>query len=1444
MKRASSPPPPSPTALKKQKPLSPATSTSTPNTNAEEETTTFFGRTLAQTGFVLTGAPTATHSLTEDGHKVRTTLKNRLYFDERVRDAFVDGFLEHVDEGGIEALRKALRPASRDGFSLVRICLGVEPIQARMAQALLEMIPEYSDDDPKIGKQILGAFRWLDTLVDGEGMAAKLLELLDVVDVDLQRELISFLPEIVDDSAHATVVKALQDLMEEKPYLSMSVLDTLANLHLEGDVLTIVRSGVLDKLGSAPVDETPVLIKFLLQTISGPDASSVLPVVLREIRANLDFVDAPNPGSRSGEGVALEALKAGVMFRPDIARAFLKEVGNPNREPHMHKGIDLWILVVVGSLDARKKAVKTLLRKKINSGAFTKPLLARALVNHAEALKEYVPVMRSLAEELLRSPSPIVSSFAGAWYRHLFTEFTSPLSRQDVLATIVTHVGSANASEVSSALHVLIDLASDPRSATAMRSFTPFLKGMLDYLFTQPNTQVRLLFKLFMVLAVGFPDPSVVAQAKETKPMATSSSSTTSTTSTTTSSTSTSSPGSSAFCTSPQESSLRDELSIIIRKHVSNPNLKFKRIGILGGVAAVAALAPFAFLEPGPDKLDESTLREEMYTGVRSDMVEWLNMIRDHTRKARAAFAFFADEVASLILAPEGKLPTDMVFYISTELSGSVFESLFVVDNNTELLPEPALGIQPGFVMDLDFRDGSPADVAISMIGHLMAGDPADREQILGLAPEFRLMHVCEKFLQSGSMDEIEAILGCPLALFDSSATTGAFHDLSVAGRDLVIHGLFHAINWFRELINAFSNEASTTTQSTKSKVVTRLANMLHLANLLIPLLDEHACVLPVVGRMLELDDESSGSSSSSRGGARASSAKGKGKGKKPKRSASSAGAGADVLPILWRADSGLESIKNSLRELDLDVFSVLQFPKFIVFPLTEDDKDRAAGFGATLESQPHLLHALLVDLGGKIKKVLPSRSASLVAAFGGSGGSDPDAHAYANLSSMDATDVFDRMVRLVPALCEHLERLNSFLASECGTGRDDAMAAHLMVRILSIFRGLLSYAELAEEGMRGRAGQLLEAIGQRMRMQVVSEFTLEDTESVGDMGDLATSAFDYFSKVATEPASHDLCAPVIAVLEAIQDLVPGASLGPRISGIAHGFLTRNWGGAVSLKSKLISKLLDAYIGKSGTPVTAIDQMVSVHITALVTTEAPPPGMPSLTKTTFPTFFRSVLEALVEHLRESEGEDEDLVQRMARVTKLVQTFSALAKTTKTFTARAFLVPILKAGIPFSNLMAKHIVAFSPHFRTYHSEIMLFLKPMQVSTRILQAICAESKILDSKKMGKFVPQVRKGLETLIFRIKAMLSSNEMQAAFWIGNLKHRSITGEIVSDRIVDDGEDDSSDDDDQSGDEMGGEEGEGEEGEGGEDGEEGEEGEDGEEEEEDEEDEGEESETF
>ena len=264
--------------------------------------------------------------------------------------------------------------------------------------------------------------------------------------------------------------------------------------------------------------------------------------------------------SSSGAALTLEAFRNGLRLRSDVAAAYLKDL-TAAKGPQAHVALDLWFVFAMFTAPAFRPKVVKAVKAKALSGCLREAHLLDALSGHrgggggGAALAALFDAMASLAGELLRQPgggggfgaagghANLVASgsgggggkgaarFGGSLYLLLFLEFPDGHHRQKVVAALVAHVGSGNGREADAALQVFDDLLAPdadgvpggaapadeamgkgraglslpPRKVRvmALRPFAVFLKGMLDFVGSMSEANVRRLFRAFFILGDG-----------------------------------------------------------------------------------------------------------------------------------------------------------------------------------------------------------------------------------------------------------------------------------------------------------------------------------------------------------------------------------------------------------------------------------------------------------------------------------------------------------------------------------------------------------------------------------------------------------------------------------------------------------------------------------------------------------------------------------------------------------------------------------------------------------------------------------------------------------------------------------------------------------------------------------------------------------------------------
>jgi len=82
-------------------------------------------------------------------------------------------------------------------------------------------------------------------------------------------------------------------------------------------------------------------------------------------------------------------------------------------------------------------------------------------------------------------------------------------------------------------------------------------------------------------------------------------------------------------------------------------------------------------------------------------------------------------------------------------------------------------------------------------------GEAVDRLAIVCMFAHFRLLQTCERAGHDGSLEYIDAVLGCALGLFDTTPDVllSDFDDLPLARKNVVVTSVLHAVSWCAEFI-------------------------------------------------------------------------------------------------------------------------------------------------------------------------------------------------------------------------------------------------------------------------------------------------------------------------------------------------------------------------------------------------------------------------------------------------------------------------------------------------------------------------------------------------------------------------------------------------------------------------------------------------------------------
>ncbi|ORX90317.1 hypothetical protein K493DRAFT_356944 [Basidiobolus meristosporus CBS 931.73] len=579
-------------------------------------------------------------------------------------EEFIQQFEVFVDD--LNTLKLCLQPTAIAGSikgtyttdSLVRILLSIDSVQPDLLDLLLEKLTHFisAGDDAELEsfpKSILHQLRWLDHIVEPERLTAKIMEIISITPIEIQRELIVNLPEIVNDSEHKVVVAELQTLMEENANLMAPILDALSNLNLQKELLDNIREPIIDRLESADLDDLPIMIKFLLQSVDADNAQ----YVIGRIRSKLDLKSiyrlrddklfsqstsskAAQKTKKIPETLILESLRSGLQFNKMLRDVWLKVIGEVGDEQD-HQLLDFIILIIMHSLKNIKKKAESIFRKKISSGVFSLSLLEETIINHHEALREYFGSLLSLAEAQLRAcqNNMILGRAASVIYEACFRTFDS-YYRQEVIGSLVTHIGSGASWEIDTALDCLLNIVTT--CAKEAVPFSIFIKGILDYLDNLSITQIRVLFSIFSALASE-------GQKKG-------------------------------------EDGILNDLNIVIRKQLSSSIEKYRQMGVVGALAIVKKIGSkdSVALRAGSSRIDDEVhMSQALKNPQLRQAIAVIEMTMESCKKSSSSLALAYDELSNII--ESNMLDPRLTYWINENIACN-FADVFLCEKLRELL--------------------------------------------------------------------------------------------------------------------------------------------------------------------------------------------------------------------------------------------------------------------------------------------------------------------------------------------------------------------------------------------------------------------------------------------------------------------------------------------------------------------------------------------------------------------------------------------------------------------------------------------------------------------------------------------------------------------------------------------------------------------------------------
>lgn len=275
---------------------------------------------------------------------------------------------------------------------------------------------------------------------------------------------------------------------------------------------------------------------------------------------------------------------------------------------------------------------------------------------------------------------------------------------------------------------------------------------------------------------------------------------------------------------------------------------------------------------------------------------------------------------------------------------------------------------------------------------------------------------------------------------------------------------------------------------------------------------------------------------------------------------------------------------------------------------------------------------------------------------------------------------------------------------------------------------------------------------------------------------------------------------------ECIQGVLP--ALRSRLGASAQKLLRHNWDNSQlesgwKIRGEIIQKMLHIYLENSESTSDLLDELACYILPQVSQTKegADHHGFPTLCSATFVLWYRvlhevnlTILNKLVKEVilleKPRAGVQvqtvEKLLIKLRQSVNVVVSLVNMCRTHHKVTVHAMAV---KYGGKFVDSFLKVFDFLQAHFNMFNELIIQLVRDLQKATRTIQALCSEAKGLKQTVITSKIPATKRSMERFLFCVKALLHTTSSGCSFWMGNLKHKDLMGQVVSSQAYADDQD-------------------------------------------------------
>ncbi|KRY29089.1 eukaryotic translation initiation factor 6 [Trichinella spiralis] len=1316
----------------------------------------YFKHTLADCALIVSGTIEKPCILNCDHVKFINELRKCLHNPDD-RRKFLDQFSAFIQDQ--ERLKSALLPTelpkNDEGIpedSLIRLLLRVDELQVssrrgcmpfehptKALQIYLVFIFSTQEPENEFPQLIINQFRYLERIADSRKLFSHFLKIVEIAPAWIQQEIFYCLPELIADDFHDEAGSALLDLMVSNPVLTNSIFETICNLTLSLQLTHEIKEMISKSLSSIDVIQLPSRVKFLLQCNSLEDAVQTLEI----LREKLDFTRLFGAYllpvlKQDKDGSVQEALKllsstieTAVHFSKFIAAAIVNFY-NRKRWPPSEDSLKVFDLIMLFMLmnSRHYKQVKRILLFHIKAGHITGNVLSDTF-HFKQLLEPYFSQLIKMASDLFESVELTAQRFASSLYVELFL---------DIITALLDHCTGEKAAVIGCAIDTLLALAEND------------VDSLCEYDFI-----------------------------------------------------------------------IVEDMLFSIQKYAGSPTLGFQSIGV---VAALSALK-VAFEYGGQRKTNNLHNSKQVDNITSNSSIQFckldetlfnqlLDFICNTTKNSYFLSALVFDELSNIVEntddhnrlngTPGTRWPSSFVHpMIATENFHPIRRSLSVAAIVQQFwtyfirltfLPtsslHPALRMHIHCVQSRDQRMSN---------GHLLGtGNTIFASLCKMWFQQFKCGFEFFDKLSNRPCETVERAKLCNpgyrFAGENSAHVVPLVERAARSNRSDCGNFAFHILNTLCD--------RSSTTASAQMEICTRLGALVDVE------MELSKCTFEFPTVELDLFtwdytcQRSSTFQAKSRRQPKTTKKKKKRaskKNKKVKKSAESEGESRDTVdPVTQLSssedsnaeDEANEDAKNqqqqqqqspsllltidssSFRELDPSVLFLLRLP-LANNEAGENDNNLVADV-ATMRLEH--LEFLLYDLKEKLnaREDDSKRRSHWFFVYKANNKASSAAKKQQRFRQLSQLQFSNFSLSLLPHLFARLEQLRQRLTD-----------------IVVSYDGLLDHPQSTTPThvQNTNCVQLLLTNLNANEFKNKDKFKhlLDEIDSVADFVDQIRIRVKYLLKFVDLAGSLQAAATVLQIAQFIieQQQQPyantvDAALYQEISEVALEVLQREWQCKLTKSNKSIGHILQIYLWSNRTSrLDCLEEISKLSIGDALENNLTSSTYRTLNKDTFAVWYGFYLVELAEDAKNLSQDKQQQLSTQELFVKWVKSVGLFRLLTLHVLGSKTVLRLALLHAPkYVNAFSEHAVRLlDANFRQLIEEIRPLLHAMQQSTRTLQNACTHLKENKDRTLTKLIPGCKRTLEEFVFRIKAMMVSNNCTDALQIANLKNRNLLGETL-----------------------------------------------------------------